>query len=233
MMFVPTTAVAVAAACAQVVSGHFSIEYPKWRADTIALENETLGISQWNYPCGGIGDEAGNRTDWPLGGGPVAVKLHHPWTYIYINAGVSIGGVNVTDFNMSLTPDLHNVTGKGWFCLPDLKLPSDLADGTRGSLQIVTNGRDGQDMYNCADITFRADAKVPDGICKNDSDITATIVGQSNGGMNMTMPMATVTQAGSTSTAKPNSANGATEAFGMTLAVVVSLFCVAFTGLGF
>lgn len=62
--------------------------------------------------------------------------------------GVSIRGANVTAFNMSLTPDLHNVTGKGLFCLPDLKMPSDLPDGTRGTFQIVTNGQDGQDMYN-------------------------------------------------------------------------------------
>lgn len=51
MMFVPATVAIVATALVQVVSGHFSIIYPEWRADTIELDNDTLGISQWNYPC--------------------------------------------------------------------------------------------------------------------------------------------------------------------------------------
>lgn len=77
-------------------------------------------------------------------------------------------------------------------------------------------------------------------MCVNDTGITATIIGQSNGGgsdmnMNMSMPTVTVTQtqAGPTSTTKPSSANGVAEAFGMTLAIVVGLACVASSGLGF
>ncbi|KAI1772044.1 hypothetical protein F4818DRAFT_444670 [Hypoxylon cercidicola] len=229
MMFVPAT-VAVATAFAHFAFGHFSIVYPEWRADTIDPDNEN--VTQWDYPCGGVGDDAGNRTDWPLTGGAVAVKLHHPWTYIYINAGLSIDGINVTNFNLSLTPDLTNVTGRGMFCLPHLNVPMDIMDGTRGALQIVTNGVDGADMYNCADVTFRANAKTPDGVCKNDTGISAVIVGQSTVGSNQTVTATVTDQAAApTSTSPPSSAIGV-KVSDMTLTVAVGLACFA-VGLGF
>ncbi|KAI4869769.1 hypothetical protein F4820DRAFT_365932 [Hypoxylon rubiginosum] len=234
MMFIPTLVAFAAAVFVQLASGHFEIVYPEWRADSIDPGNDN--ISQWNYPCAGIGDDAGNRTDWPLTGGAVALKLRHPWTYIYINLGLSIQGANVTNFNMSLTPDLTNVTGKGNFCLPHLDVPMDIAEGTHASIQIVTNGQDGQDMYNCADITFRANAKVPDGVCKNDTQISAVIVGQSTADSNQSAT-ATVTvtgqAAGSTSTSQSSSANGIAEAYTMTLAIVLGLTFVATSGMGF
>ncbi|KAI0169925.1 hypothetical protein GGR52DRAFT_573975 [Hypoxylon sp. FL1284] len=226
MMFVPVI-VAAATAFAQLASGHFTLAYPQWRADTMDPSN--TNYSQWNYPCGGVGDNAGNRTDWPLTGGAVAIKLHHPWSYVYINAGLSIGGINVTNFNLTLTPDLTNVTGKGDFCLPNLNVPMDIPDGAQGAIQVVTNGEDGADMYNCADITFRANAKTPDGVCTNDTHISAVIVDQSTAAANQTA-MATATV---TATTRPKSAAGTVEAYGTTLAFVVSLASVVLAGLGF
>jgi len=35
-------------AAAQLAAAHFAIEYPEWRADTLA---EETNYSQWDYPC--------------------------------------------------------------------------------------------------------------------------------------------------------------------------------------
>lgn len=34
---------------AQLAAAHFGIEYPEWRADTLAMEDGPY--SQWDYPC--------------------------------------------------------------------------------------------------------------------------------------------------------------------------------------
>lgn len=106
----------------------------------------------------GVDYGAGNVTDWPLDGGAVKLALHHPWTYIYINLGI---GENTTNFNVSLTPQFLNATGKGQFCVEKLTLPSEVADGTLGTIQVVTGGTSGSALYNCADIRFKKDAEGP------------------------------------------------------------------------
>ncbi|KAI1177267.1 hypothetical protein F4777DRAFT_577074 [Nemania sp. FL0916] len=65
-------------AASGLVSAHFSLEYPAWRADTLAA-NKTY--SQWEYPCAGVPYYGENKTEWPMEGGSVALDLHHPWTY--------------------------------------------------------------------------------------------------------------------------------------------------------
>ncbi|KAI0203552.1 hypothetical protein F4808DRAFT_417114 [Astrocystis sublimbata] len=162
---------------AGLVSAHFKVDYPEWRGDTLA-ENTTY--SQWNWPCGGVSYGAGNSTDWPLEGGSLAVELHHPWTYLYVNLGL---GENATNFNISLTPELVNVTGKGTFCIPTLQLPSDaeIKDGLKASLQVVTSGDAGNALYNCADITFRSSAKALSGdACTNTTGVSAVVVSQAS-----------------------------------------------------
>ncbi|KAI0390850.1 hypothetical protein F5Y17DRAFT_471297 [Xylariaceae sp. FL0594] len=174
---------------AGLASAHFGLEYPAWRGDSLA-ENTTL--NQWDYPCAGAPYGAGNKTEWPLEGGSVVLDLHHPWSYVYINLGL---GQNSSNFNISLTPSLLNVTGKGTFCLPSLPIPTTISDGQEASIQIVTNGASGSALYNCADITFKASAKPLDGgICSNSTGVTATVVGE------------TVTDTGSSESPKPSSA---------------------------
>jgi hypothetical protein len=75
----------------------------------------------------------------------VSLDLHHAWTYVFINLGL---GENVTNFNISLTPEFLNVTGNGTFCLPNLSLPGGIADGTNASIQVVTSGKSGSALYN-------------------------------------------------------------------------------------
>ncbi|RFU73583.1 hypothetical protein TARUN_8674 [Trichoderma arundinaceum] len=157
----------LALAASQAVSAHFGLVYPEWRADTLAEENEDK-YSQWNYPCGGVPYKAGNITNWPIGGGSLTLELHHPWTYVYVNLGL---GANTTNFNVSLTPEFLNVTGKGTLCIDKLPVPlDDVADGTLASIQVVTSGESGNALYNCADIRFTRNAtqlsncSVPDGM---------------------------------------------------------------------
>ncbi|KAI1816838.1 hypothetical protein GGS20DRAFT_583034 [Poronia punctata] len=156
-----------------LVSAHFGLEYPSWRGNTLA-ENTTY--DQWSYPCAGVPYGAGNKTEWPLDGGSVVLDLHHAWSYVYINVGL---GQNTSNFNISLTPDLMNVTGRGTFCLPVLPMPMDVVDGQDATIQVVTNGESGSALYNCADITFKSSAKPLDGgICTNSTGMAASIVGQ-------------------------------------------------------
>jgi hypothetical protein len=87
-----------------------------------------------------------NRTEWPLQGGAVELDLHHPWSFVYINLGI---GNNITNFNLTLTSGLLNVTGKGNFCIPALPIPEgSVSDGQNATLQFVTNGNSGSALYN-------------------------------------------------------------------------------------
>ncbi|EAQ93773.1 hypothetical protein CHGG_02008 [Chaetomium globosum CBS 148.51] len=151
------------AAAAGVAQAHFGIEYPPMRYNTLGSQKNTT-YSQWINPCAGV---PGNLTTspltpWPLTGGSLKLDLHHPWTYIFVNLGL---GPDVSNFNYTLTNPFWNSTGNGTLCVPRLTLPADLPvrDGSEASLQVVTVGEDGNALYNCADVVFRADAEVLEG----------------------------------------------------------------------
>ncbi|OTA68372.1 hypothetical protein K449DRAFT_429216 [Hypoxylon sp. EC38] len=230
MMFAIIVAIVLAAV--HQATAHFRIDYPPWRSDT--LENQSY--SQWTWPCGGVADHIGNRTDWPINGGAVELTLHHPWTYLWVNLGL---GSEVTNFNMSLAPELMNVTGRGKFCLDNLHVPMEVENGTQASIQVITSGGgdsgEGSALYNCADITLRTDVKVPNGMCKNDTALSVTMLGQqweqqSNSSASNGTVTVTVTAA-STPTATTNSATGVT-AGAVTFVGVVGMACVLAAGLG-
>lgn len=124
----------------------------------------------------------GNTTDWPLDGGSLKLELHHPWTYVFVNLAV---GENSTNFNVSLTPQFWNTTGKGTLCVPKVPLPVNVTDGTKGSIQVVTLGESGSALYNCADIRFSKDAKQLDG-CSAGNITVAAIKEQKNSTANGT-----------------------------------------------
>lgn len=158
--------------CLQLVSAHFSIDYPYWRGDSFAEP-----ASQYNRPCksfpspslppliqiqsaspylttytrtgAGVNQSLSNtnRTLWPLTGGSVLLHVSHPWAITYVNLG--LGGDNTTVFNISLVPNF-NQTGNGTFCLPAIKLPSNVmvSNGTRASLQVIQIGETGSSLYN-------------------------------------------------------------------------------------
>ncbi|KAI8629007.1 hypothetical protein F5Y19DRAFT_476098 [Xylariaceae sp. FL1651] len=172
-------AVLLLPAAVQLASAHFQLEYPEWRSDSLA---EGTTYSQWDYPCAGVPYGAGNKTEWPLGSGAVVLDLHHPWTYVYVNLGL---GENTTNFNISLTPNLLNVTGNGTFCLPDLPLPTTISEGQNGTIQVVTNGQSGSALYN----------KVSSDVCTNSTGVTGAIVGQATKTNSSSTPSPTPTGA--------------------------------------
>ncbi|KAK0735135.1 hypothetical protein B0T26DRAFT_633024 [Lasiosphaeria miniovina] len=168
----------VAAAGAQLASAHFGIEYPTWRANTLS---SSTNYSQWTQPCAGapVLPDA-NRTDWPLKGGSLKLDLHHAWTYIFVNLGL---GVNVTNFNYTLSDPFWNSTGNGTLCVKSLPLPTNLpaTDGTKATIQVVTLGESGNALYNCADVTLRANATaLSDSECVTDPGVSYVPVQQAS-----------------------------------------------------
>ncbi|KAJ6442787.1 expression library immunization antigen 1 [Purpureocillium lavendulum] len=234
--------VLLALAAAQGAVAHFGIVYPSWRADTLADE-ENSTYSQWTYPCNirrmdraltsacardetgaGVPFGKGNTTDWPLGGGSLKLSLHHPWTYVFVNLAV---GDNATSFNVSLTPEFWNATGKGTLCVPKLPVPVNVTDGTKGSLQVVTLGASGSALYNCADIRFSKDAKQLDNC--TDGGITVAPVKEQKNGTNGTDGASNSTAGGGGGKGSGAGALGVNAVAVGTVAGLASLFAV---GLG-
>ncbi|ETS84545.1 hypothetical protein PFICI_02570 [Pestalotiopsis fici W106-1] len=211
-------------AAAQLITAHFGIEYPEWRADTLTVEDGPY--SQYDYPCANVPDGTGNRTQWPLTGGAVSLELHHAWTYVFVNLGL---GNNVTNFNISLTPEFLNVTGNGTFCLPRLELPkggsgSSIANGTNASIQVVTSGRSGSALYNCADVILVTDAPGPaDGVCVNTTQSSVVVSANQSTDANST---GSGSASNTTSGAQTVSANNAA------LAVFLGVAMLFATGMG-
>lgn len=165
----------LALAAAQVATAHFSVVYPDWRGDTMSHEEDSE-FDQWVYPCtclpldsrpdlkltilyigANVPFGEGNITDWPINGGAIQLGLGHGWTYLFVNVGL---GNDTTDFNITLTPSLHNTTGEGNLCIDQLPIPEDsgITDGAIGSIQIITLDGSGSSLYNCADVRFVEDA---------------------------------------------------------------------------
>jgi hypothetical protein len=212
-----TSTLPILLAGAQLANAHFGLTYPPWRADTLSEESEEIGYSQWVWPCANVSENAGERTDWPVAGGAIELELHHEWTYLYINLGL---GNNVTNFNITLTPQLLNVTGEGNYCIPSLGLPEGLVtDGQNASIQVVTNGDSGSALYNCADITLRTNA--PSHECTNSTGISAVIVGQTES-----------EPANETASPPPSAAAGiAVNSITLSALVGLAIACVAGMGL--
>lgn len=101
-----------------------------------------------------------NRTKWPLTGGSLLLDVEHPWAITYVNLG--LGGDNTTTFNISLVPNF-NQTGNGTFCLPSIKLPSNLvvSNGTQASLQVIQIGETGGSLYNVRFFSLLFPSKTP------------------------------------------------------------------------
>jgi hypothetical protein len=71
--------------------------------------------------------------------------------------------------------------------VPQLTLPAGLPvqDGSPATLQVVTLGADGNALYNCADIVFRANATgLAASNCTNDQGVSVTTVAAQGQGQN-------------------------------------------------
>lgn len=130
---------------------------PSWRLQANGTDLVSPIIQQYNINLPYLINTSGagvnqsrsntNRTLWPLTGGSVLLHVSHPWAITYVNLG--LGGDNTTVFNVSLVPNF-NQTGNGTFCLPAIKLPSNLAvsNGTQASIQVIQIGETGSSLYN-------------------------------------------------------------------------------------
>ncbi|PMD47214.1 hypothetical protein L207DRAFT_506221 [Hyaloscypha variabilis F] len=186
-----------------LVSAHTQIWYPPWRNNSF-----NTPFSQQIYPCAGIIDTPDtNRTLWPLTGGSLNVTLHDGAAIIFVNLGL---GVNVTNFNISLLAIPLNETGAGNLCFPQLVLPSGLPiqEGTQASIQFATsNPKNGEGLYNCADITFSANATLlPSDQCVNSTTITVNSLFSSASVSSSNATCAASGAATASSTAKASSA---------------------------
>ncbi|OAX84744.1 hypothetical protein ACJ72_00883 [Emergomyces africanus] len=161
-----------------LVSAHFSVKYPFWRGNSYA--------TQWTRPCGGV-NVTSNRTEWPIDGGSVLFNPTHKWAITYVNLG--LGSDDSVIFNISLVEGF-NQTGNGTFCFPKIRIPQELgvAAGSNASIQVVQLTELGSALYNCADITFSANASLlSTDTCTNSSGIGWKPIG-AGAALNATTP---------------------------------------------
>lgn len=188
----------------------------------LPLYNEKIRFTNNPHKIGGgVPYKAGNITNWPLEGGSIELELHHPWTYLFINLGL---GANTTNFNISLTPDLLNVTGKGTLCIDKLPVTLDnIANGTLASIQVVTSGDSGSALYNCADIRFTTSAAGLSNCSTSDGMVVHTVKEQQENG---------TSQDGATDTEDKKNSAGLLGTDKTVLTTVVGLAVAFSLGLG-
>lgn len=154
---------------ATTVSAHFKVQYPQWRGDSFATQNDypcmhsprtesVQPLMRWNWtklttlPGGGVNQtiSANNRTLWPIDSGAFVFSPGHDFAQTYVNLGI---GNEVTRFNITLAAPF-NQTGNGTFCFPKFSLPknSGVQEGTNASIQIIQLSKNGGALYNVCPI---------------------------------------------------------------------------------
>lgn len=120
-----------------LASAHFHMLYPSPRSDV----DETEGTG----PCGGFAVSQ-NRTKVSTNDFPVALEMGHDRTVIQML--LALGNSPGNNFNITLEQTFQQ-QGEGDFCLPHVRVPTDagIADGTNGTLQVVTDGEGGGGLY--------------------------------------------------------------------------------------
>ncbi|KAF1830362.1 hypothetical protein BDW02DRAFT_559169 [Decorospora gaudefroyi] len=162
---------------------HFQLNWPAARGFSDEIES--------SFPCGGFDDVQQERTDFPIGGGPLQLHMEHSQTNVAVY--MAIGADPGDGFNIVALPQLQ-VTGLGDFCLGSVQVPEGLnvSDGTLATIQVVTNDHSGGGLYQvssftCADVTLvntpLSQSDFEDS-CKNNTNMKVTqenIEGNPNG----------------------------------------------------
>ena len=120
------------------VLAHFNLNYPTSRGFDEDKEP--------TFPCGSYDTVSSQRTDFPITGGPIQLKLGHQQTNIAVYLAV---GDNPGDgFSTVLYPQFQ-VSGYGDFCLGDINVPSSLnvSEGTKATIQVITNASGESALY--------------------------------------------------------------------------------------
>ncbi|KAJ4358971.1 hypothetical protein N0V95_002587 [Ascochyta clinopodiicola] len=184
----------LALALAPVALAHFNLNYPTSRGFDEDKES--------TFPCGGYDTVQSQRTDFPINGAPIQLKLGHQQTNIGVYLAV---GDNPGDgFSVVLYPQLQ-VSGFGDFCLGDVSIPSSLniTDGTKASIQVITNAHGEGGLYQCADVNLVKTALSQSDYSTNCKNGTGISVSQQNISGN---PNATSTSASGSATASGSGA---------------------------
>lgn len=124
---------------------HFKLNYPTSRG----FDDDKEGV----FPCGSFDTVQSQRTNFPITGGPVQINLGHPQTDVAVY--MAIGDSPGSGFSIKAHPTIM-VTGLGDFCFGSIAVPAGLnvTDGTKASIQVVTNNHESGGLYQCADITL-------------------------------------------------------------------------------
>ncbi len=120
-----------------LTSAHFHMLFPTPRSD----EDETEGTG----PCGGF-PVSSERTAVSMTSFPVALEMGHDRSVVQML--LALGNDPGNNFNVVLEQTFQQ-QGEGDFCLPNVQVPTGLniADGTNGTLQVITDGEGGGGLY--------------------------------------------------------------------------------------
>jgi hypothetical protein len=127
---------------------HFQLTWPAARG----FNDDTAG----SFPCGGFDTVQQQRTDYPLSGAPLQLKMGHDLTHVAVY--LAIGSSPGSSFNTMLRQQFV-VTGLGDFCIGQISVPSgmNISDGTQASIQVVSNADGtGGGLYQVRCLAHRA-----------------------------------------------------------------------------
>ncbi|KAF1812676.1 hypothetical protein P152DRAFT_345979 [Eremomyces bilateralis CBS 781.70] len=175
------------------------------------------------YPCGGQ-NTVGDRTDFPISGGPIQIDNEHTESKIQVLLAL---GENPTgdDFVYVMLPTIY-AQGPQEFCMGMVGAPAEanVTEGTKGTISVVTSGDSNGGLYQCADVTFvntpLPEAEYNDN-CKNATGIqVSSSNGNANGSSSATSPSSS---SDGGAAASPTSTPGAASVNGLGPALAVAV----------
>lgn len=104
------------------------------------------------FPCGGFDQVKTPRTEWPINGGPIQLRMQHTQTRLKVFLG--LGDDTGINFNVTIRP-MFAQEGLGNFCIGKLNVEGvEVKDGTHATLQVVSNGDPEGGLYQVRTYIF-------------------------------------------------------------------------------
>ncbi|KAF7916427.1 uncharacterized protein EAE98_010727 [Botrytis deweyae] len=204
---------------AETANGPVEFVWPEQRTWYAAWQN--------NSPCGRNDGTVGNRTDFPLDSGKVALVASGETWDVVVRIAYMDKPTTQSDFTTQI---LHTVSeleaGHQCYTTPDS--PSDIEAGTNATIQLeytsTYDGSGNETFYACADITFIKESDFTTSV----SCFNATVTGPSTEGIasSVATSAATSTATASSSTTSDSSSSGSS---GLSKSAVagVAVGCIA------
>lgn len=137
-MMLPTLPLTLLTLLIPTTTAHFVLTWPPNRGfdDTNAPK----------FPCGGFDSVSAQRTEWPIKGGPIQLRMEHTQTRLKVF--LALGDNPGTSFNVVLKEQFAQ-EGLGNFCIGGLSVPQgvNVTDGMSATLQVVSNGDPNGGLY--------------------------------------------------------------------------------------